>query len=79
MLLMPRFLGTYDFPVHERRFNFALSSCYWMFPAVILGEATVEEAQDMGVVGGPGALRIGVEVMVAVVEEEEDMQAIRGI
>jgi hypothetical protein len=56
---------------------FALSSCYWMFPAVILGEATVEEA--MGVGGGLGALRIGVEVMVAVEEEEEDMEATRGI
>jgi len=49
-----------------------------MFPAVILEEAMVEEAQDMGVGGGLGALRIGVEVMVAVVEEEEDMEATRG-
>jgi hypothetical protein len=48
-----------------------------MFPAVILGEAMVEEA--MGVGGGLGALRIGVEVMVAVEEEEEDMEATRGI
>ncbi len=65
--------------MHERHFNFALSSCYWIFPAVILGEATVEEARDMGVGGGLGALKIGVEVMVAVVEEEEDMEATRGI